>query len=295
MSAFSQELGPTVSHAPLSPTVVVVVLAAAVLHATWNAIAHGISDRLVGFSLIGLGYTLSCTVVVFIVGFPTPKAWPFILASAGVHVLYQLALLVSYQLGPFSQVYPLARGTAPWVVAVVSLTILHQRLPLWEVIGVLVVSAGLISLVFAGGRPTRAHLPALAAAFTTGLMIATYTVLDGVGVHMTDVGTYAAWMFLLQGPAVPLLAFMIRGRALLTQARPSLRTGLAGGLLSLIAYGMVLWAQAHGTLAPIAALRESSIIFGAVIGAVVFRESLGRGRIVASVIVVAGIVAINLA
>ncbi|GDY31337.1 DMT family transporter [Gandjariella thermophila] len=278
----------------MSPTIMLAVLGAAVLHAAWNAIAHGAGDRLVGFTLIGLAYTGVSAVVVVVTGAPAVAAWPYLLASAAVHVLYQLALMRSYQLGQFSQAYPLARGTSPWVVAVVSITVLGQRMPLPELIGVLVVSAGLISLVVLGGRPKRADLPALGAAFGTGLLIATYTVIDGVGVHRTGVASYAGWLFLLQGPAVPLLALAVRGRALPVGLRPSLVTGLIGGVVSLAAYGLVLWAQARGALAPIAALRETSIIFGALIGAVAFHERLGRGRALASAVVVGGVILINL-
>lgn len=274
--------------------VVPVVLGAAVLHASWNALAHGISDRLVAFSLIGLAYTAVCAVLVAVVGLPASGAWPWILASAGVHVLYQLALMGSYQLGPFSQVYPLARGTSPWVVAVVSMTVLGQHLPVIELVGVLVVSAGLISLVFVGGRPRRGDALALVAALITGVMIATYTVLDGVGVHTTSLLTYAGWMFLLQGPAVPLLAVLLRGRRLGVQLRPSLLLGLLGGIVSLIAYGLVLWAQTRGALAPIAALRETSIVIAALIGAVFLHERFGRARALAGFVVVLGIVLLNL-
>lgn len=274
--------------------VVPAVLGSAVLHASWNALAHGIRDRLVGFSLIGLAYTGACAALVLATGLPEPAAWPWIASSAAVHVVYQLALMGSYQLGQFSQVYPLARGTSPWVVAVVSLTLLDQHLPATELAGVLVVSAGLISLVLLGGRPRRSDLPALAAAFATGVMIATYTVLDGVGVRTTSVLSYGAWMFLLQGPAIPLLAWIARGRRLAADLRPSLLVGLTGGLISLLAYGLVLWAQTRGALAPIAALRETSIIIAALIGAVFLREHLGRGRAVAGAVVVLGIVLLNL-
>lgn len=286
---FGSRSAPTVST-----PVLIAVLGAAVLHATWSAVAHGISDRLVGFTLIGLAYTGAGAVTVIITGGPSPQAWPFILASAGLHGVYQLALMASYQLGEFSQVYPLARGTSPWVVAVVSITVLDQRLPGWELLGVLVVSAGLISLVFVGGLPTRKEFPALAAAFGTGLLIASYTVVDGIGVHLTNVVGYAGWLFFLQGPAMPIVALARRRRALLRQLRRSVLTGPTGGLVSMAAYGLVLWAQTQGALAPIAALRETSIIFGGLIATVFFHERLGRGRTMAAVVVVAGIVLINL-
>ena len=278
----------------MSGAVVVVVLASAALHATWNALAHGIRDRLVGFALIGVAYTVVAGTLAAIAGPPEAGAWPYLVTTVVLHFGYTLALFASYQLGEFSQVYPLARGTSPWVVAVVSLTILGQSLPVWELVGVLVVSTGLIALVFAGGAPSRTQLPALAAAFATGLLIASYTVVDGVGVHHTSVVTYAGWAFFLEGPLVPLLALVVRRRALWAQARPSLATGLTGGVVSLAAYGAVLWAQARGSLAPIAALRETSIIVGAIIGAVFFHERFGPWRTVAAVVVATGIVVINL-
>jgi drug/metabolite transporter (DMT)-like permease len=278
----------------ISTSVVLSVLGSAILHATWNALAHGIKDRLAGFTLIGLAYTGFCALIVMGTGAPAANAWPFILTSAAVHILYQLMLMASYHMGEFSQVYPLARGTSPWVVAIVSITVLDQHLPLWELVGVLVVSAGLISLVFVGGFPASTELPAVAAAVCTGLMIAGYTIIDGVGVHTTSMLTYTGWMFLLQGPAVPLLAWVKRRRGLAAQLRPYLVRGLGGGLVSLAAYGLVLWAQTRGQLAPIAALRETSIIFGSLIGAVFFHERLGRGRAAAALIVLAGIVLINL-
>jgi drug/metabolite transporter (DMT)-like permease len=282
---------PSLPTSPISASVVIAVLGAAVLHATWNAIAHGVADRLVGFTLIGAACTGCGAITVMAVGLPSAGAWPFVIVSAIVHVAYTLLLLLSYQLGQFSQVYPLARGTSPWVVAVVATTVLGQRLPAAELAGVLIISAGLISLVFLG---RRAPLDALGAAFGTGLMIACYTVLDGVGVHRGPVLAYIGWLFLLEGPAVPLLAVVRRGRDLPGQLRPSLAVGLTGGVVSMAAYGLVLWAQTRGALAPIAALRETSIIIGAVIGAIFFGERFGYRRAVASAVVVLGIILINL-
>jgi drug/metabolite transporter (DMT)-like permease len=275
-------------------SVVAAVLASAVLHATWNAIAHGVADRLVGFVHIGLAATVCGAVLVASTGPPSAQGWRFLAASAAVHVLYQLLLLRSYELGQFSQVYPLARGTSPWVVAVLSLTVLGQRLPVTQLVGVLVVSVGLLSLVFLGGRPGRDDVPALVAAFGTGLAIATYTVIDGVGVHHVPVTTYVGWLFLLQGPALPLLACAVRGRSLPGQLVPGVVAGLAGGVVSMLAYGLVLWAQARGALAPIAALRETSIVIGALIGAVVFGERVGFRRAGAAAVVLLGIVLVTL-
>ena len=278
----------------MSLTIVFAVLFSALLHATWNSLAHNISDRLVGFALIGVADAVGGAVMVAVAGLPPAGAWPFIIASAALHVVYNSLLLTSYQLGEFSQMYPLARGTSPWVVALVSVVWLGHELPITELAGVLTVSAGLIGLVLVGGRPGRKDLPALAAAVLTGLVIAAYTVVDGTGVQQAPLFAYTGWMFLLQGPPLAVAAVIRRGRQLPEALRASAASGLAGGVISIAAYTIVLWAQQSGALAPIAALRETSIVFGALIGAVFLGERLGARRAVASGVVLAGVLLISL-
>ena len=180
-------------------------------------------------------------------------------------------------------------------MAVAGAVFVGEQLSVVQVVGVVTISVGLASLVFVGGVPTRAARPAIAAAILTGVVIASYTTLDGVGVRNADtVAGYTGWLFLLQGPVLPVVAMVTRRGKLWGQVRPHLVAGLAGGLLSLAAYALVLWAQTQGALAPIAALRETSVIVGAVIGAVVFGEKFGRWRIAATVLVVAGVVLVTL-
>lgn len=278
----------------VTPAIVIAVLGAALLHAAWNSLAHGVPDRLVGFGLISTA-TMAGGGVLLAVGPPLPAAaWPYVVASAVLHIAYNLLLLASYQLGEFSQMYPLARGTAPWVVALVSVTVLGRALPVTELLGVLAVSAGLLGLVLVGGRPGRKQLPALGSAVLTGLMIAGYTVVDGLGVAVAPLAAYIGWLFLLQSAPMPVLAAVRRGRLLPSAARRCAVPGLVGGVVSLAAYSIVLWAQTSGALAPIAALRETSIIFGALIGTVFLGERLGRPRILASAVVLAGVLLISL-
>ncbi|WP_329572053.1 EamA family transporter [Kitasatospora sp. NBC_01266] len=273
-----------------------VVLAAAVLHATWNALAHAIKDKLVGFALIGLAFTGVAAVAVCFTPLPDASAWPFIAASAALQAAYQVLLLQTYRLGDFGQLYPIARGTSPLLVAVIATLALGQPLSAQGAAGVAVICLGLAGLALADGLPGRAQLPALAAAVGTGVMIASYTIVDGVGVrHSGTVSGYLAWLYLCQGPILPLAACVLRGRALVAQAKPYLARGLTGGMLSLVAYGLVVWAQARGDLATIAALRETSIVIAAAIGALVFREPLGHQRIGASATVLAGIAVLELA
>jgi drug/metabolite transporter (DMT)-like permease len=198
-----------------------------------------------------------------------------------------------YRLGEFSQVYPLARGVSPLVVTILAAVFVHEHLALSQIAGVAVVSAGLAFLVLGGRRPGRG---AFLAAVGTGLTIAAYTTVDGVGVRSSasPVG-YIGWLIMLESLCVPLFALIRRREVLLKQPPRILLSGLAAGALSVLAYGLVLWAQTRGALAPIAALRETSVIFGAVIGTVIFREPFGRARIAATVLVVAGIVLLNVA
>jgi drug/metabolite transporter (DMT)-like permease len=270
------------------------VLGAAVLHAAWNAMAHGVPDRLGGFALLGLSSGAVALVTIAITGLPPAKAWPYIVASVLLHIVYYMGLVVSYNLGQFSQVYPLARGTSPWVVAVVAIAFLHQHLVPLELAGVLLISAGLIALVFIGGRPTRSQSPALLAAFGTGLLIAAYTVVDGIAVRKVPLASYMGWTFALQNVILILFVLWRRGLSFLRVEKRYLYAGLGGGLVSLAAYGLVLWAQTRGALAAIAALRETSIIFGALIGALFFGERFGPKRAIAAAVVVTGITLIAL-
>jgi drug/metabolite transporter (DMT)-like permease len=246
----------------------------------------------VGFALIGVAYTVICGAGVLILGLPPAAAWPFIVASTLIHVIYSLLLWASYQLGEFSQVYPVARGTAPWVVAVIEVALGHD-LPVLQLVGIVVISMGLISLTLDGGRMSRSALPALGAAVATGVAIAGYTVVDAAAVATTPVLVYAAWMFLLQGPVMPLIALRRRGRSLGLRSWPVLVAGLGGGLVSLAAYGLVLVAQTSGATAAVAALRETSIVVGALIGTVFLGERFGTGRALAAAVVAVGIVLIS--
>jgi drug/metabolite transporter (DMT)-like permease len=275
--------------------VVPVVLLAALLHATWNAMAHAVPDRLIGFALIGTAYLVAGGAMAAAAPPPAAGSWVYLAASVLLHVLYSLLLMRSFMLGDFGQVYPLARGTAVAVVAVLATAAVGEAMPPVRLVGVILVCLGLVALVAPLGRTGRAEVPAVVAALGTGVMIAGYTTVDGVGVRGSgSVLGYTGWLFLLQGAALPILAYARRGRGLARRAGPYLLAGLAGGVLSLAAYGLVLWAQTRAPLAPVAALRETSSLMGAIVGAVVFRESFGRRRVLAAAVVTVGVVLTDL-
>jgi drug/metabolite transporter (DMT)-like permease len=307
-------------HAAALPLpVTLAVLAAAVTHATWNAIAHGIKDQLLAFGLIGAGGILVAIPLVILSPFPLSACWPYLLASIVIHVFYNLLLMRSYRYGEFGQVYPLARGTSPLVVTVLAAVFAAERPSAAQVAGVLVVSCGLALLVLAGRAGRRAAArggpgggsgggsgggagrggglgrAALVAAVGTGLTIAAYTTVDGLGVRLSGSSVaYIGWLMLLESLCVPAWALASRRHVLLSgTSRRVLGSGLLAGGLSVLAYGLVLWAQTRGDLAPIAALRETSVIFGAVIGTVVFHEPFGRWRIAATLLVVIGVLLLN--
>ncbi|MFF0560579.1 EamA family transporter [Streptomyces sp. NPDC004266] len=276
----------------MTPLVTLAVLVAAVTHAGWNAIAHGIKDQLLSFTLISGGGALVGAVLACFAPLPAAGAWPYLLASALLHIGYYALLMRSFSLGDFGQMYPIARGTAPLVVTVLAAVLLHEVPDGWQLLGVAVACAGLTGLALWGirGKDARPHWPALLAAGATGLSIALYTVVDGVGVRAsgTPLG-YIGWLMVLEGLAIPAYALWTRRAALLPQLRPYAARGLLGAVLSVAAYALVLWAQTKAPLAPIAALRESSIIVGAAIGALFFKERFGAPRVAAAGLMVVGI------
>ena len=274
----------------MTPLVTAAVLLAAVTHASWNAIAHRITDKLVGFTLIAGGGMLIGLAMVPFVPFPAAQAWPYLIVSAVIHVAYYVLLMRSFRLGDFGQAYPIARGTAPLVVTLLAALFAHEVPDGWAATGIAVSCAGLTGVALWGLRGNRPNWAAIGAALATGLTISAYTVVDGLGVRASGSALgYIAWLMAVEGVAVPAFALYRWRGELLGVLKPFAGVGLLGAALSVSAYGLVLWAQTRAELAPIAALRESSIIVGAAIGAVFFKERFGAPRIAAAGLLVVGI------
>jgi drug/metabolite transporter (DMT)-like permease len=274
----------------VTPAVTAAVLLAAVTHAGWNALAHRISDKLVGFTLIAGGGMLIGLVMVPFVAFPASGAWPYLIASAVIHVVYYVLLMRSFRLGDFGQAYPIARGTAPLVVTALAAVFAHEVPDLWAAAGIALSCAGLTGVALAGLRGHRPNWAAIGAALATGLSIAAYTVVDGLGVRASGSSLgYIAWLMAVEGAVIPAYAVHRWRGELISVLRPFAAVGFLGAALSVAAYGLVLWAQTRAELAPIAALRESSIIVGAAIGAVFFKERFGAPRIAAAGLLLVGI------
>jgi drug/metabolite transporter (DMT)-like permease len=274
----------------VTPLVTAAVLLAAVTHAAWNAIAHRITDKLTGFTLISGGGLLIGLALAPFTAFPAAAAWPYLLVSAAIHIAYYALLMRSFRLGDFGQAYPIARGSAPLVVTVLAAVFAHEVPDGWAAAGIAVSCAGLTGVALWGLRGHRPDWAAIGAALATGLTIAAYTVVDGLGVRASGSSLgYIAWLMAVQGTVLPAYAIIRRRGGTLAALRPFAALGLVGAVLSVAAYALVLWAQTRADLAPIAALRESSIIVGAAIGAVFFKERFGAPRIAAAALLVVGI------
>ncbi|MEV0186344.1 DMT family transporter [Streptomyces sp. NPDC050625] len=274
----------------MTPLVTAAVLFAAVTHASWNAIAHRITDKLVGFTLILAGGVLIGLALAPFTAFPAAAAWPYLFCSAAIHLVYVVLLMASFRLGDFGQAYPIARGTAPLVVTVFAAVFAHEVPDRWAAAGVALSCAGLTGVALWGLRGRRPNWAAIGAALATGLSIASYTVVDGLGVRASGSPLgYTAWLMVVQGVVIPAYAVRRWRGETVALLRPFAALGLFGALLSFCAYGLVLWAQTRAELAPIAALRESSIIVGAAIGALFFKERFGAPRIAAAGLLVVGI------
>ncbi|MFF4659233.1 EamA family transporter [Streptomyces sp. NPDC001381] len=244
----------------MTPAVTAAVLLAAVTHAGWNAIAHRITDKLVGFTLIAGGGMLIGLALAPFVALPAAGAWPYLLCSAVIHIAYYALLMRSFRLGDFGQAYPIARGSAPLVVTVLAAVFAHEVPDGWAAAGIALSCAGLTGVALWGLRGRRPDWAAIGAALATGLTIAAYTVVDGLGVRASGSSLgYIAWLMAVQGAVIPAYAVTRRRAGTVAALRPFATLGLIGSALSVAAYALVLWAQTRAELAPVAALRESSV------------------------------------
>jgi drug/metabolite transporter (DMT)-like permease len=270
------------------------VLCAAVMHASWNAVVKNAADSLVMQAVIILTAAVLALPFALALPFPGQETWGYILAGTIVHGFYFAFLVKAYEIGDFSHVYPISRGTGPMIVAIFAAAFLGEALTIAQYAGVALVSLGVLSLALtaSGAGGTRAMRYALA----VGLAIATYTVIDGLGSRSgSEPFAFIAWLLVLSVVPIGALALWRRGAgAAICAARTQPWRGLAAGTVCGLAYTIVLWAYSEGALATVAALRETSVIFAALIGAILFGEPFGRRRILAAAVVAAGVIAINL-
>ncbi|KRB51065.1 EamA family transporter [Phenylobacterium sp. Root700] len=269
-----------------------IVLFAALLHASWNAIVKGAPDKLLTTILVASSAAAISALALPFLAQPARESWPFLATSAVLQVGYYLLVARAYRGADMSQAYPLMRGTAPLIVALVSSFWLGEILSPAALAGVALICGGVLSLALAG-RGT--NVQGLRAALLNAVVIASYTLVDGAGVRASGApAAYTLWLTLLSG--VPLLAWVLaaRWRTFLPYARAHLGLGVVGGFGTLTSYGLALWAMTHAPVAVIAALRETSILFATAIAAVFLKEKLTPSRIAAACLIAAGAVVLRL-
>ena len=278
----------------MSADIFLIVLFAAIMHAVWNAVVKGAADRTISFGFVAMGHTLPAILIAPFVPLPDTSLWPYIAASTVVHWGYYYFLNTGYRLGDLSLVYPVARGIAPFLVAIPALIWLDETLPFAAWAGLCCISAGIL-IIGLGRKGAAPALPALAVAVLTGSTIALYTLIDGLGVRLADQAlTYIIWLFIGEGLAV-FYILLPRMQRLKAQPNRQLMLAFGGGLLSALAYALALYAKTKAPLGLVSALRETSVIFAAMIGVFWFGEGPVRTRLCAAAVVVTGIILLALA
>ena len=262
------------------------VLFAALLHASWNALLKGGGDGFWTMTVMGLATSLACAVMVPFLPVPSPASWPYIAASALLHVGYNGFLVRAYRSGEFGNVYPIARGSSPLLVTLGAAIAVGEWPVLSGIAGILLVSGGIISLAF---RERRLPETGVLYALGTGMLIAAYSVIDGMGGRLSgNAVAYTIWMCLAWG-ATALPIYLLR-RPNSAIWRGSRKTGLAalGGVISLAAYGIVIFAMTRAPMGSVSALRETSVLFAVLLGWIFFGETLTARRIVSALVIALG-------
>lgn len=281
----------------MEPLVLLLVLLAAASHATWNAFVKAGADKLVSLCLVIFTTSLPALAALPFLPIPAAAAWPYLIVSALVHYLYYAFLVTAYRHGDLSLTYPIARGSAPLLVALGAWLLAGEGLSVWRWLGVLIVSFGIMSLANPRGLTARAgESRAVVFAGLTGLTIAGYSLADGMGVRTAGSElAYIAWLFVLSGLPMPLVIGWCRGRASVPLIKAHLKIGLIGGLVSGFAYSVVIWAMSAAPIAMVVSLRETSVLIAAAIGSLFLKEPFGARRIAAAAVIVAGAALMNLA
>jgi drug/metabolite transporter (DMT)-like permease len=274
----------------MSYTVILVVLTAALLHASWNYLVKSTEDKHLSMCAVVLGHSPFAIAALIFAPLPSIESVPYIFAGAALHVGYQLFLLASYRIGDLSHVYPLARGVAPLIVAGVSVTLLGLHLSWLELTAVIIIGTGIMSLALVRRSDGLRNGRAAFLAIITGGFIASYSLVDGLGAREagTALGFYG-WLSLINAVIFAAIMRAVRPGIVRRVVCKDWRLALAGGGASFLAYAMVTWAFTVAPIPLVTALRETSIVFALLIGVVVLNERLDPMKIIATMCTLLGI------
>lgn len=272
----------------------VIVLFAAALHAGWNAIVKGGGDTLLTTVLVTACAALLAIAALPFLPAPAPASWPFIAASTVLQIGYYLLVARTYRLADMSLAYPLMRGSAPLLVALLSVVWVGEPLVPGQWFGITVLCVGILSMAGAARRDMNGASALLP--LVNAVVIAGYTLIDGVGVRRSAApAAYALWIFLLTGAVLTVWILVMRGTEFRDYIRRNWRLGLVGGVGTVGSYGIALWAMTIAPVAVVAALRETSILFGTAISAFILHERVGRARVIGVCIIALGAILLRLA
>ena len=271
------------------------VLAGAAMHAGWNALVKTGLDRTTSIFLLALIQGLICLLLAPLFAIPSALSWPFIAVSALLHSGYKIFLIRAYEHGDFSQVYPLARGSAPLIVAIAGIFLLSENLTAMKLAAVCAIALGVMLMSSKRGSGEAMSRKALFFALGTALFTASYTLVDGVGAQLSGTPSgFTMWMFIGDGILMTIFAFATRGRGLFASVRGNLLSGTAAGVLSLGSYWIAIWAFTLAPIALVAALRETSVLFAMLIAVFLLGEKASAQRWLASMLILAGIILMRL-
>jgi drug/metabolite transporter (DMT)-like permease len=271
------------------------VLFGAALHATWNAIIKAGSDTLLDTILVTCGAASIAALALPFVPLPEKASWPYLAASVAIHFGYFSLVALAYRTGELSCAYPIMRGSAPPLTAVVAAVIVREPMSLGAWLGIALISAGILTLTGDSWRSGRLHFATCGFGLLNAIVIVAYTLVDGIGVRLSgNAWSYILWLFVLIPFPLLGLVLLTRPRAFVTQLHTRWKPGFLGGVCTTSSYGLALWAMTVAPIALVAALRETSVIFGTVFASLFLKEHFGAVRYLAAAAVTAGAVAIKL-
>jgi drug/metabolite transporter (DMT)-like permease len=267
------------------------VLFAALLHASWNAIVKSGSDTFLDTLLVGSAAALVAAATLPFLPPPAIESWPYLAASVILELAYYFLVAAAYRTGDLSYVYPIMRGSAPLLTALVAGFFVAERLTRGGWAGVVLISAGILLLAASQWRLRRLHASSTLFALGNAVVISTYTLIDGLGARLSgDSFSYVGWLTALTGVTLAAFLFLRHREAMTWRLQARWRICLVGGLCTWASYAIALWAMTRAPVALVAALRETSVIFGTVLAAVVLKEKFGGARYAAALLVCAGAV-----
>ncbi len=274
----------------MSFPVMVLVLLAALLHASWNFLVKSTTDKHISMTAVVIGHAPFALVILVVMPLPSLESLPYLLTGAMLHVGYQLFLLASYRIGDLSQVYPLARGVAPLIVAGISVLLLGVPFSRIELYAIIIIGTGIMSLTLVRRSDGQRNARAALLAIITGTFIAAYSLVDGLGAREagTALGFYG-WLSIINVMVFAVIMNIARPGTVKKVVCHHWRLTLVGGTASFLAYGIVIWAFTQAPIALVTAVRETSIIFALLLGVFFLKERLDLMKVVAAMLTLLGV------